>query len=110
MPDSEHDVRRYEEAIESCRFDQALADIWEQVKGLNQYIDEQKPWEIAKGQDKDYLRETLAYMCSSLLEIAELLVPFMPQTAEKIKAVFGSGVVKPLPGPLFPKHQTAPKQ
>jgi methionyl-tRNA synthetase len=110
MPDSEHDVRRFEVAIESCRFDQALADVWEQVKGLNQYIDEQKPWEIAKGQDKDYLRETLAYMCSSLLEIAELLVPFMPQTAEKIKAVFGSGVVKPLPGPLFPKHQTAPKQ
>jgi methionyl-tRNA synthetase len=107
MPDSEHDVRRYEEAIESCRFDKALDDIWEQVKGLNQYIDEQKPWEIAKGTDKEYLRETLAYMCSSLLEIAELLVPFMPQTAEKIKDVFASGVLRPLPGPLFPKLQTA---
>jgi methionyl-tRNA synthetase len=110
MPDSEHDVARYEEAIESCRFDQALADIWEQVKGLNQYIDEQKPWQIAKGPDKDYLRETLAYMCSSLLEIAELLVPFMPQTAEKIKTVFGTGVVKPTSGSLFPKQVAEAKK
>jgi methionyl-tRNA synthetase len=110
MPDSEHDVRRYEEAIESCRFDQALADIWEQVKGLNQYIDEQKPWQIAKGQDKEYLRQTLAYMCTSLLGIADLLVPFMPQTADKIKAVFSTGVIKPLSGSLFPKQTVEAKK
>lgn len=105
IPEAEHDFGAYEEAIENCRFDVALGEIWEQVKGLNQYIDEQKPWVIAKSGDEEHLRETLAYMCGSLLEIAELLVPFIPATAKKIKDTFGEGVIKPLPGPLFPKEE-----
>jgi methionyl-tRNA synthetase len=99
------DFGAYETAIENCRFDVALSEVWEQVRGLNQYIDEQKPWVIAKTADEEHLRETLAYMCGSLLEIAELLVPFMPQTAQKIKDTFNEGVIKPLPGPLFPKEE-----
>jgi hypothetical protein len=43
-------------------------------------------------------------MVSNLLQIAELLVPFMPETAEKIKGVFGSGMLNPLQAPLFPKE------
>jgi hypothetical protein len=39
-----------------------------------------------------------------------LLVPFMPQTAEKIKAVFGTGVVKPTSGSLFPKQVAEAKK
>lgn len=109
IPEAEHDFGAYETAIENCRFDVALGEIWEQVKGLNQYIDEQKPWVIAKTGDEEHLRETLAYMCGSLLEIAELLLPFMPATAEKINKTFSEGVIKPLPGSLFPKEeQTEP--
>lgn len=103
IPEAEHDIAAYDEAIRNCQFDRALDEVWEQVKGLNQYIEETKPWEIAKDNDEDHLREVLAYMSSSLLEIAELLVPFMPETAKKIESVFSSGVLKPLPGPLFPK-------
>lgn len=106
VPAAEHDIGPYETAIQSCRFDVALGEIWEQVKGLNQYVDEQKPWQIAKNpDDKRHLEEVLAYMAGSLLEIAELLTPFMPETAQKIKDAFSTGVLKPLPGPLFPKHQ-----
>ena len=103
-----HDVAGYREAIESCRFDKALDEVWDQVRGLNQYIDEQKPWVIAKTGDEDHLREVLAYLCGALLEIAELLVPFMPDTAAKIQDLFSSGLLKELPGPLFPKHDQKP--
>ncbi|HSX23945.1 MAG TPA: methionine--tRNA ligase, partial [Candidatus Saccharimonadales bacterium] len=75
-PEAEHDQAQYFEAIENCRFDRALDEVWEQVRGLNQYIDEQKPWEVNKAGDKDHLREVLAYQVSCLLEIAELLSPF----------------------------------
>lgn len=105
IPEAEHDVGPYEQALENCRFDLALSEVWEQVKGLNQYIDEQKPWEIAASGDQEYLKQTLAYMCGSLLEIAELLVPFMPETAAKIKGVFDTGVVAPLEQSLFPKQK-----
>lgn len=105
IPAPEHDVGSYQRAMAVCRFDKALDDVWEQVRGLNQYIDETKPWEVAKTKDEAHLREVLAYLTASLLEIAELLSPFMPQTAAKIEEIFGSGVLKPPSAPLFPKHE-----
>lgn len=106
IPPAEHDVAQYEQALEACRFDRALDEVWEQVRGLNQYIDQEKPWAIAKTGDEDHLREVLAYQASCLLEIAELLAPFMPATAEKITAIFQEGLIRPTTGTLFPKHET----
>jgi methionyl-tRNA synthetase len=106
IPEAGHDVGPYQQAIELCRFDRALDEVWEQVKGLNQYIEEEKPWNLAKQNEEDHLREVLAYCVSSLLEIADLLTPFMPQSAAKIQQVFSSGVLKEVPAPLFPKHDT----
>lgn len=105
IPPAEHDSAPITEAIEHCRFDRALDKIWEQVRGLNQYIDEEKPWEIAKRGDKEHLQEVLAYQASCLLEIADLLEPFLPDTAVKIRTIFESGVVRPAKQTLFPKHE-----
>ena len=107
IPASEHDIKQYLEALESCRFDKAIEEVWEQVRGLNQYIEEAKPWTLAKNNDQDHLREVLAYMCSCLLEIAELIEPMMPATADKITAMFTTGVVRPMEGTLFPKFDRA---
>jgi methionyl-tRNA synthetase len=107
IPEPEHDSGPYEQALEQCRFDRALDEVWEQVKGLNQYIEETKPWQIAKSKDEEHLREVLAYMAGSLLEVAELLDPFMPDTAKKIKGIFSSGMLQPLPLSLFPKQDKA---
>jgi methionyl-tRNA synthetase len=107
IPESGHDVAPIWEAIEECRFDRAMEDIWSQVRGLNQYIDEEKPWAIVKSGDTEHLREVLAYQVACLLQIADLLAPFLPETAEKIKTMFASGMVKPMDTTLFPKHDTA---
>ncbi len=109
IPEAEHDYSSVAEALALCRFDRALDEIWTQVRGLNQYIDEEKPWEIAKAGDEDHLREVLAYQASCLIEIADLLAPFLPETSVKIKEVFESGVVKPIDGTLFPKSETTDK-
>lgn len=106
IPSAQHDTAQYREAIELCRFDRALDEVWEQVRGLNQYIDEEKPWELAKAKDEEHLRDVLAYQCSSLLEIADLLEPFMPETAAKIQGVFKEGIIRPTEDTLFPKHET----
>jgi methionyl-tRNA synthetase len=107
IPEPEHDSGPYEQALEQCRFDRALDEVWEQVKGLNQYIEETKPWQIAKSNDEEHLREVLAYMAGSLLEVANLLDPFMPETSKSIKDIFGTGVLQPLARPLFPKQDKA---
>lgn len=106
IPGPQHDKAPIDDAITACRFDRALDEIWGQVRGLNQYIDEEKPWEIAKDkQDGEHLREVLAYQAGCLLEIADLLIPFLPETAQKIRGIFAEGVVRPLAGTLFPKQE-----
>ena len=104
IPPAEHDMAQYSAAFDQCQFDRALDEVWEQVRGLNQYIDEEKPWVIAKARDEEHLRDVLAYQVSCLLEIAGLLEPFMPDTATKINKIFAEGVLHPLEGTLFPKH------
>jgi methionyl-tRNA synthetase len=107
IPPAEHDISPVEQAMSECRFDRALHAIWEKVRGLNQYIDETKPWVIAKDGDPDHLREVLAYQTSDLLQIADLLEPFMPETAVKIRNIFAEGIIRPAATTLFPKDDTA---
>jgi methionyl-tRNA synthetase len=105
IPPPEHDIAAYQQAMSVCRIDQALDEVWNQVRGLNQYIDEAKPWSVAKTDDKEHLKEILAYQAGSLLEIAILLEPFMPETADKIKSVFQDGKITSLETTLFPKKE-----
>ena len=100
-----HDTAAYIEALEQCRFDRALDEVWDQVRGLNQYIDEEKPWTIAKAGDEEHLREVLASAVSDLLEIADLLKPFIPEAAGNIETVFSEGIIRPYNGTLFPKKE-----
>lgn len=105
IPPAKHDSSAYWENIEKCRFDKALDKVWDQVRGLNQYIEEEKPWIVAKNNEVEHLQEILSYQVSALLEIADLLEPFIPQTALKIKHIFHDGVVRPSKETLFPKQE-----
>lgn len=106
IPSPEHDIAEYSRALDAFRFDKALETVWRQVRGMNQYIDEQKPWKIAKDSDPAHLREVLAYVAGSILEIGELLAPFMPETAAKIKHIFSTGVIQKVDGSLFPRQDS----
>ena len=108
-PQGEHDVSVYHEAFVKLEFNKALDEVWTKVRSLNQYIENVKPWEIAKGVGKDaeaegHLSEVLAYAAAAILQIGDLLVPFLPATAASIHAIFQSGVVVPSDGVLFPKR------
>jgi methionyl-tRNA synthetase len=107
---SEHDMKPYFDAMNSLQFNQALDDVWLTIRSLNRFIEMVKPWEIAKHRDTDpeaeaHLGEVLSQAVGSLLQIADQLTPFLPNTAEVIKRIFGTGVVVPFdaPGGLFPK-------
>lgn len=107
-PQTEHDMQPYRHAMDSLQFNAALDQVWLMVRSLNQYIDTVKPWEIAKNKDKDpeaeeHLSEVLASSVGTLLQIADLLVPFMPNSAKSIHDTFGTGVVPAVPPVMFPK-------
>ena len=103
VPTPSHDLAAYEQAIKDCRLDKALEDVFEQIRGLNQYIEEEKPWQLAKSKDHEHLREVLAYQVGSLIQIADLLEPFLPDTALKIKTAFKNGQTNKMTETLFPK-------
>lgn len=105
---TEHDMTAYHDAMASLQFNKAFDEVWDMVRSLNQYIDSVKPWEIAKQRDTDpeaepHLAEVLAHCAGALVQIGDLLVPFMPATATAIHSTFDSGVVQIQDGVLFPK-------
>lgn len=116
-PQGEHDMSAYHEAMDNLEFNKAMDEVWQMVRSLNQYIENVKPWEIAKkigkdGEAESHLSDILAYCVGALLQIGDLLVPFLPGTAEKIHKTFETGVVVPTDGVLFPKiyiHTPDPK-
>jgi len=105
---AEHDMTAYHDAMESLEFNKAIDEVWNMVRSLNQYIDNVKPWEVAKGLGKDpeaepHLAEILSHCAGALVQIGDLLVPFLPTTAKRIQEIFETGIVKLPEGVLFPK-------
>ena len=95
--------------MDSLYFSRALDYVWEKVQAINKEIDEKKPWELNKVPEKhDELVAILTGLAEELLQVAELLKPFLPDTAEQIIAVFdgsaADGKIVPPAAPLFPKN------
>lgn len=107
-PQTEHDMGPYHEAMDAFEFNKALDIAWNTVRSLNQYLENVKPWMIAKQLDTDpeaapHLNEVLAHSASTLMQVADFLTPFMPTVAARIHTMFDSGVVPDELIPLFPK-------
>jgi methionyl-tRNA synthetase len=119
LPQPEHDVRMYHTYFEELKFNKAMDEVWNKVRSLNAYIEDVKPWQVAKQVDsdpeaKEHLEQIMTYAAGSLIQIGDLLVPFLPATAKTIHDIFSTGVVKlPESGVLFPKiynHTKAPER
>lgn len=108
--DPAHDTSQYREALDRYRFDVALEQVMLFVRDLNLYVEEEKPWVVAK-EDPEHLQEILGYLAINLVHTARLLEPFMPETATKIIGMFDSDHLTPIEGTLFPKRlETADEQ
>jgi methionyl-tRNA synthetase len=105
IPSSEHDTVPYSSALADYRFDKSLDYIFGLIRGLNRYIDQEKPWEIAKEKESGHLQEVLAYSVSTLLQIADMLGPFLPKTSQRIIEMFAEGVIKDTDTQLFPRKE-----
>jgi len=75
--------KKYDAALEKTQFADALKSIWQLISFANKYIDDTKPWELSK-KDKKKLGEVLYNLLEILHQLAYLIYPFMPDTAERI--------------------------
>ncbi len=71
--------------METFRVADALTEIFTLFRRCNKYIDETEPWVLAKSEDnKPRLSEVMYNLVESICIGANLLKPFMPETADKI--------------------------
>ncbi|MBU0958486.1 MAG: methionine--tRNA ligase [Nanoarchaeota archaeon] len=75
--------KEIDKKMESFEFDKALNEIFAFIDVCNEYVQNKKPWET---KDKKILYE----LKESILKISELLWPFIPSSAEKIKKQFSA--------------------
>jgi methionyl-tRNA synthetase len=68
----------------------ALDAIWQRVKLLNRYVQEEEPWRIAKDDSQaERLDTTLYSLAEGLRVVSVLLQPFMPESASRLLAALG---------------------
>lgn len=77
----------FEEQMENYEFDKALNTLFTFIDFCNWYTQERKIWETKDKKDLYELKE-------AILKIADLLEPFIPLSAEKIKKQFSAAKIK----------------
>lgn len=76
----------YDKFMSKCHFREALLTIWSALSSLNEFIESNKPWELAK-TDFPKCEQVLNVAVSSLLGAVDLIEPFMPDTAKAISSL-----------------------
>jgi methionyl-tRNA synthetase len=109
------------ELLDRAELTQALEEIWKRVRRLNRYVEETRPWDLAKDDAQAERLDQVLYNLAEGLRVTTLLLcAYMPDTGERMLdalaiedraiAAFGSHpggqTVEKLP-PLFPKIETA---
>lgn len=78
-----------ERAMPQMDFSGALTKLWEVITIANKYIEDAKPWNLAKEGRTGELGAMLYILAETLRVIALALYPFIPQTATKIYRQLG---------------------
>lgn len=74
----------YNQFMNNIEFHNALSAVWEFIGKVNWYVDQTKPWIDAKSGNIKRLNTRLYYTIEATRIIAVHLLPFIPQTAEKM--------------------------
>ncbi len=65
----------------------ALDEIWQRVRRLNRYVEEQAPWQLAKDPERAAdLDRVLRTLAEGLRVVSVLLHPYLPDATEKLLA------------------------
>lgn len=82
-------VDGYEKTMDLLSFDEALAALWRAVQGANRFVEQKKPWELAKADDPKSLDDVLRVLLEVLRLSSVLCIPFVPSKAEAMRSQLG---------------------
>jgi methionyl-tRNA synthetase len=77
--------------IDRAELTLALDEIWQRVRRLNRYVEEQAPWVLAKDPERaGELDRVLRSLAEGLRSVTVLLWPYLPDSAERLLAALGA--------------------
>jgi methionyl-tRNA synthetase len=82
-------VDLYEARMEQLSFDEALDAMWKAVSAANRFVEEKKPWELSRAEDKGPLRDALRTLLEVLRMSSVLCIPVMPVKAAEMRRQLG---------------------
>jgi len=94
--------------LDSYNFSQALERIFGSINMANKYVEETKPWNLAKENKTEELKAFIRLLIDVIRAAADQLYPYMPKTAESIRAQLGGKVIQK-GSPLFPRIEVKKK-
>ncbi len=76
--------------IDEVELTGALDEIWQRIKRLNRYVQDEQPWQLAKDEAQaERLDQVLYSLAEGLRVVSVLLHPFMPTSAERLLRALG---------------------
>jgi methionyl-tRNA synthetase len=98
------DFRPVYAQLEKFDCQRAMQEFFAQTAKLNVYLEETKPWTLAKDFDtnQDRIKQILGQSALALLEIGKVLSIFLPESGAKIIDIFTASRIVKAPV-LFPK-------
>lgn len=84
------DIREYsQEGKKFGQIDKYINEIWRIIELANRFVDEQKPWQLAKENQNDKLKIVIYNLLESIRIIGLLLEPISSKTSKKILETLG---------------------
>lgn len=79
--------------MEGLLLHEAVQVIWDLIDFANKKIDQEKPWLLAKN-DIVRMQKVLAGLVEIIRQISLMLIPILPETAQKIRTILGLGKIE----------------
>ncbi len=96
-------AERVAELIDGVELTFALDEIWQRVRRLNRYVEEQAPWVLAKDPERARdLDRVLGTLVEGLRVVTTLLHPYLPASTARLLQALDAPVLAPIE-PLFPR-------
>ncbi|MCX5699424.1 MAG: methionine--tRNA ligase [Candidatus Omnitrophica bacterium] len=90
------------DSMGTFNFSLALEYIWDLVNMTNKYVEETKPWNLAKEGKDEQLKAFIRLLVEAIRVVGQQIAPFMPKTAESIILQLGNAKINKT-NPLFPR-------
>jgi methionyl-tRNA synthetase len=76
--------------IDEVELTAGLDEIWQRIKRLNRYVQDEQPWQLAKDEaNAEHVDQVLYTLAEGLRVVSVLLHPFIPDSAERLLAALG---------------------